>query len=77
MRVTIDQAGRLVVPKAMREQVGLDPGEVDVTVDGAGLHIEAVAGEDLIEEDGWLVIPPSGGSVSDETVRALRDAGER
>jgi AbrB family looped-hinge helix DNA binding protein len=36
MRTTIDEAGRLVIPKALRDVVGLRLGEVEVRVDGAG-----------------------------------------
>jgi AbrB family looped-hinge helix DNA binding protein len=35
MKTTIDRAGRVVVPKPMREQLGLTPGqEIDIRVRG-------------------------------------------
>jgi AbrB family looped-hinge helix DNA binding protein len=77
MRATIDQAGRLVIPKALRDALGLVPGEVEVTADGAGLHIEPLADDLLDDEDGLLVIPAGDVVVSDELVRALRDADQR
>jgi len=77
MRTTIDTAGRLVIPKALRDEIGLRPGEVDVTVSGAALRVEPAAGEEVSETDGYLVIPASGECVDDELVRALRDAGQR
>jgi AbrB family looped-hinge helix DNA binding protein len=77
MRSTIDKAGRLVVPKVLRDRLGLVAGEVEVTPDGAGLHIEAVADDQLADEDGMLVIPPAGAVVSDDLVRMLRDADQR
>jgi AbrB family looped-hinge helix DNA binding protein len=77
MRATIDQAGRLVIPKALREALGLVPGEVEVSADGAGLHIEPLADDLLDDEDGLLVIPAGDVAVSDEFVRALRDADQR
>ena len=43
MRSTIDKAGRLVIPKALRDMLGLVPGAVEVTPEGAGLHIEPLA----------------------------------
>ena len=43
MRTTIDKAGRVVIPKPLREQVGLAEGEVELVVDGAGVRIEPVA----------------------------------
>ena len=66
----------MVIPKALRESLGLVPGEVEVTPDGAGLHIEPLASDYLADEDGFLVIPADA-PVSDELVRALRDADQR
>jgi AbrB family looped-hinge helix DNA binding protein len=77
MRATIDQAGRLVIPKVLREIVGLVPGEVEVSADGAGLHIEPLADDLLDDEDGLLVIPASDVTVGDEFVRTLRNADQR
>lgn len=48
-----------------------------MTIDGAGLHIEPVANDELRDEDGLLVIPAAGAAVGDELVRTLRDADQR
>lgn len=77
MRSTIDKAGRLVVPKVLRDRIGLRAGAVELIADGTGIRIEPVAGEGLAEEGGRLVIPASGVGVDDELVRALRDADRR
>jgi AbrB family looped-hinge helix DNA binding protein len=77
MRATIDKAGRLVIPKQLRDHLGLQPGEVEVTADGAGLRVEALADDSLEERDGLLVIPAAGVEITDELVRSLRDAGQR
>jgi AbrB family looped-hinge helix DNA binding protein len=77
MRTTIDKAGRLVIPKPLRDRVGLRPGPVEVAVDGAGLRVEPVAGEGLEEVDGRTVIPASGATITDDDVRSLRDADRR
>ncbi|SDU76054.1 AbrB/MazE/SpoVT family DNA-binding domain-containing protein [Jiangella alkaliphila] len=77
MRTTIDKAGRLVLPKQLRDRVGMSAGEVDVYVDGAGLRIEPIAGEDVEERDGRLVVPASGTVIDDDLVQALRDADRR
>lgn len=77
MRTTIDKAGRLVIPKALRDRVGLTAGEVVVTADGAGLRVQPVATDGLAERAGRLVIPAGGAVVDDEVVEALRDADQR
>jgi AbrB family looped-hinge helix DNA binding protein len=77
MRTTIDKVGRLVIPKPLREHVGLVSGEVEITIEGAGLRIEPVTSDELGEEDGRPVIPAGGHHLDDEGVRALRDAGQR
>lgn len=78
MKTTIDSAGRIVIPKALREAVGLEPGaEVDVSVYGAGIQL--VPGgrtAKLVREDGRLVATGEG-TISDEDVFALIDAGRR
>jgi AbrB family looped-hinge helix DNA binding protein len=77
MRATIDKAGRVVIPRALRDRVGITPGEVEITADGAGVRIEPLAGEGLVEVGGRLVIPASGVAVDDALVRELRDGDQR
>lgn len=77
MRATIDKAGRLVIPKQLRDCLGLQPGEVEVTAEGAALRVEPITDDSLEERDGLLVIPSAGVKITDELVRSLRDAGQR
>jgi AbrB family looped-hinge helix DNA binding protein len=77
MRATIDKAGRLVIPKPLRDELGLRPGEVEVSAQGAGLRVEPLTEESLDERAGRLVIPEAGVKIDDDVVRSLRDAGRR
>jgi AbrB family looped-hinge helix DNA binding protein len=77
MKATIDKAGRLVIPKALRDHLGLRAGEVEVVAQGTGLRVEPLAAESLEERDGMLVIPVSGVAIDDDLVRSLRDDGQR
>jgi len=60
MKTTIDAAGRLVVPKALRIAMGLAPGrEVDIIFTDGRLEIEVAPLEAHVEmTDGWPVIVP-------------------
>lgn len=75
MRTTIDKAGRLVIPRQLRERVGLaGGGEVEVSLDGAAIRIEPLADRALRERDGLLVIPAAGTPLDSAKVSELIDA---
>lgn len=78
MRATIDKAGRLVIPRGLRAQVGLiDGGDVDIGLQGAAIVIEPVSGEDLSKHGGFVVIPESGEVITDAYVREQRLLDQR
>lgn len=77
MQAAIDSAGRVVIPKRLRDELGLTPGPVEVVRDGAGVRIEPVTDSDLERVGARLVIPSSGSSLSDAEVRELRLADQR
>jgi AbrB family looped-hinge helix DNA binding protein len=75
MRTTIDRAGRLVIPRSLRDQIGLTGGgEVEVELDGAAIRIAPVAGSDLREVAGLLMIPSTGAPITAAGARELIDA---
>jgi hypothetical protein len=67
----------LVIPRQLRDEVGLVPGEVEVSAYGSGLRVEPPAADSLEESYGRLVIPASGAEITDDLIQALRDAGRR
>lgn len=72
MRTTIDAGGRVVIPKPVRERLGLVPGaEVDVVeADGRVEITPALAPMEVVEVDGRLVARGDGlPALTDETVR--------
>lgn len=76
MRTTIDKAGRIVIPAALRDRLGIVPGPVELIMDGTGIRIEVETHDNVVEEDGLLVI--NGGPVlTDEDVRELRLGDQR
>ena len=77
MRTTIDKAGRLVIPKSLRDRLGLQAGEVEITAEGASLRVEPVFDNSLVERDGRLVIPASDFLLSDEFVYELKSADQK
>ncbi|HVV77028.1 MAG TPA: AbrB/MazE/SpoVT family DNA-binding domain-containing protein [Mycobacteriales bacterium] len=78
MDAVIDSAGRIVVPKPIRDALGLLPGtKVDISPYGAGAQI-VPAGRTarLVEEAGHLVAAGDT-PVDDDIVFALIDAGRK
>lgn len=78
MKLIMDKAGRLVVPKPLREALGLgDGGEVDVSLYGQGLQvIPGGRTARLVTEDGQLVAE-SDTVVTDEIIFGLIDSIRR
>jgi AbrB family looped-hinge helix DNA binding protein len=74
----MDSGGRVLVPKPLRDALGLQPGTtVDISRYGAGLQlIPAGRAARIVEEDG---VPVATGDtrIGDDDVFALIDAGRR
>jgi len=78
MRTTIDAAGRIVVPKAIREELALYGGEeVEVTAVDGRIEIEVPPNPiKLVERDGHLVAVPER-PLPPLTVEMVRETLER
>ena len=62
MKTTIDKAGRVVIPAAVRERAGLKPGtELDVVVDDIAIHLVRTGPEpELVRRGRRLIAKPVG-----------------
>lgn len=76
MRTTIDKAGRVVVPAALRAQLGLVPGPVEITADGSGIRVEPATVDRLETEQGFLILG-DGPPTDADAIRELRLADQR
>lgn len=65
-----------MIPKVLRDELGLVPGAVELVRDGAAVRIEPVPGEGFGQSHGRLVIP-GGDGLDDATVRTLRLGEQR
>jgi len=81
MKTTIDKAGRIVVPKALRDELGLRPGqELEISAVDGHLEIETPPAEMRLErnEAGFLVarsdheIPPLTQELVREVLEQIR-----
>jgi AbrB family looped-hinge helix DNA binding protein len=75
-QVTIDGAGRLVIPKELRDRFGLEAGtRLHIHVSEGGIHLTPDRPEPaLVERDGFLVLelPTPGASRTDHRVERDR-----
>lgn len=78
MRAVVDAVGRIVVPKALRDLLGLQPGStVEISRYGAGLQlVPSGRTARLVTEDGVLVATGQT-QIDDEDVFGLIDGGRR
>lgn len=79
MRATIDMAGRIVVPKRLREQLGFGPG-AELELDAVDDHLEIrVPSRARVEEGphGLRITAEGAEPLSAERVRELMEAGRR
>jgi AbrB family looped-hinge helix DNA binding protein len=78
MQLPIDRAGRLVVPKALRDALGLgEGGVVDVSLYGQGLQIVPSGRTARIVQTEHGLAAESETVVTDETIFGLVDAMRR
>jgi AbrB family looped-hinge helix DNA binding protein len=85
MKTTIDRAGRLVVPKPIRDAAGIVPGaELEIRVSDGRIEIEPVPLEVRLAKRGALTVavprrkvPPLSADAVKRTLGSLRRRGTR
>lgn len=79
MKATIDSGGRILLPKALREALGLTPGStVDISVYGGGVQVTPGGRTARLErDDDGRLVATSDTVVTDDDLFALIDSGRR
>lgn len=78
MEAIVDSVGRVVVPKALRDALGLAPGtKVDISRYGAGLQLVPVGRTARVVEENGRLVAESVTIVTDDDVLGLLESIRR
>ena len=78
MEVVVDQVGRIVIPKSLRDRLGLSAGNtVDISLYGDGLHVSPAGRTARLERRDGKLVAVSDTVVTDVDVLGLVDAIRR
>ena len=78
MEVTVDQVGRILVPKALRTRLGIEPGSVvDLSEYGAALQVTPAGRTAKLKRKNGKLVAVSSTPLTDEEMFAVIDAGRR
>ena len=78
VEATLDSVGRVVVPKPLRDALGLVPGaSIDISLYGAGLQLIPAGRTARLREIDGALVADSETVVTDEIVLGLLDSGRR
>jgi AbrB family looped-hinge helix DNA binding protein len=78
MRVTLDSVGRIVLPKALRDALGLTPGStVDISRYGGGLQLVPAGRTARLTRESGVLVATGETEIDDDDVFALIDSGRR
>jgi AbrB family looped-hinge helix DNA binding protein len=78
METTMDSVGRIVIPKPLRDALGLTAGStVDISRYGAGLQLLATGRTARLVEESGVLVATGDTAIDDDIVFGLIDAGRR
>lgn len=78
MQTTIDSVGRLVVPKPLRDALGLTAGStVDISRYGAGLQLLPTGRTARLVDEAGVLVTTGDTTIDDDVVFGLIDSGRR
>lgn len=78
MKTTIDSVGRIVVPKPLRDALGLTAGAtVDISRYGAGLQLVPTGRTARLVDEAGVLVATGEAVIDDEIVFGLIDAARR
>jgi AbrB family looped-hinge helix DNA binding protein len=78
VKTSIDSMGRIVVPKPLRDALGLTPGStLDVSRYGAGLQLIPNARAARLVDEGGVTVVTGDTTIDDDDVFALIDGARR
>lgn len=81
MMVSIDKAGRVVIPKDIRERLSLsEDSQLEIDTDGGTIRLTPTRPRSrrVVDVDGWPMVEPADGfTLTDADVQRWRDADQR
>jgi AbrB family looped-hinge helix DNA binding protein len=78
VKTSIDSVGRIVVPKVLRDALGLTPGStVDISRYGSGLQLIPTGRSARLVDESGVLVATGDTRIDDDDVFALIDAGRR
>ena len=78
MEVTVDSVGRVVVPKPLRDALGLRAGStVNISRYGAGLQLTPIGRTARLVDESGALVATGVTTIDDDVVFGLIDAGRR
>jgi AbrB family looped-hinge helix DNA binding protein len=78
VKATVDAVGRIVIPKQLRDALGLAAGStVDISRYGAGIHLVATGRTARLVEEAGVLVATGDVAVDDDVVFGLIDTGRR